>query len=49
MVIHYDYENKRINDYDLCDNYTIGEVSVIIATFRECLKAFGYDVKPVEK
>lgn len=45
MTIDYDAESKTIHKYDITDEYTLGEISIIMATFKQCLKEWGYDVK----
>lgn len=45
MKIDYDSESKTIHQYDIADEYTLGEIAVIVATFKQCLKDWGYDVK----
>ena len=45
MAIDYNDESKTIDNYEIMEEYTIGEVSVIVATFKQCLKDWGYEVK----
>lgn len=45
LTIDYDAESKTIHKYEIADEYTLGEIAVIEATFKQCLKDWGYDVK----
>lgn len=45
MTITYDEEKETINGYEFCGEYTVGEVAVIIATFKHCLRDWGYRVQ----
>ena len=49
MFIKYDDEQEKILDYDFMNEYTLAEVAVIVATFKKCLKDWGYDVKRKEE
>lgn len=45
MTIDYDRETNTIDNYDFDGEYSLEEVAVIIATFKHCLKEWGYEVK----
>ena len=49
MTIDYDRVDKTIDKYDIDGKYSAGEIAVIIATFKHCLKDWGYEVKRVEE
>lgn len=49
LTIDYDEDTKTIHKYDIADEYTLGEIAVIVATFKQCLKEWGYDVKRKEE
>lgn len=50
MFIKYDEDAEKIIDYDFADKeYTLGDVAVIVATFRRCLEDWGYEVKRIEE
>lgn len=49
MFIKYDEDKEQILDYDFMGDYTLGEVAVIVATFKKCLNDWGYDVKRIEE
>ena len=44
LFIEYDEEKEQILDYDFMGDYTLGEVAVIVATFKRCLVDWGYEV-----
>lgn len=45
MTIDYNNESETIDNYEFADEYTVGEAAVIVATFKQCLKDWGYEVK----
>lgn len=49
LTIDYDSDTKTIHKYEIADEYTLGEIAVIVATFKQCLKDWGYDVKLMEE
>lgn len=50
LNIDYDGQQYVINDYNFgSKGHTLGEISVIIATFKYIMEEWGYNVKRAEE
>lgn len=49
LFIEYDEDKETIEYYNIGGEHTLGEIAVIVATFKKCLNDWGYDVTRNDK